>query len=138
MSESEPKIDFTKIVFPSDKVTVKMVRQAWPGAIDVDRSEPLGRAPHRVYLRHSLDNVLGDDLIDPERMLAERAFKVARGQSVTNDQRISNKNELIDTVAHSYVRYGLARGKNEAKAMIRQIELQAEAQARQYPGRPRR
>ncbi len=134
MTDTEPKIDFTQIEFPSDKLTIKMLRQVWPDATDVDRWRDTGRAPHRVYVRHSLDNVLGDGIIDLERLIAERAFKVALGQPVKDNPAISNKDELIECVSNTYLKYGLSRGEHETAQMIRRIEAQAEAQARQHGG----
>jgi hypothetical protein len=137
MTATEPTVDFTQIEFPSDKLTVKMLREAWPDAFDMDRLDELGRAPYRRYKRHAIDSILGESMIDLERMVAERAFKVALGQSVDNDSRISDKDDLIDGLAATYTRTGLARGEHEVMAMIRRIEVQAEAQARQHGSRGR-
>ncbi len=133
MTDTEPAIDFTTIEFPSDKITVKMIRQVWPDAVDVERVQSTSRAPHRRFVRHSLDAVLGEGVIDPERQLAERAFKVALGQAV-KDQIFQGRDDLIDSLASAYLDYGLARGEHEAAALVRRIEAQAEAQARQRGG----
>ncbi|MDE2508636.1 MAG: hypothetical protein KGM43_15605 [Planctomycetota bacterium] len=133
MTEIEPSIDFTRIEFPSDKITVKMIRQAWPDTVDVEREQSWSRAPHRRYVRHSLDAVLGEGVIDPERMLAERAFKVALGQPVKDDL-FQSRDELIDSLGSAYLDFGLARGEHEVAALVRRFEAQAEAQARQRSG----
>ncbi len=137
MTETEPKIDFTQIEFPSDKLTVGMLRKAYPQGFDVDMPRDVGayNELRDDYDRRSLDDILGTGLIDVERLVAERAFKVALGQSVKGDSRLSNKDELVDCLTHVYKHDGLARGEHEALAMIRRIEVQAEAQARQYEGR---
>ncbi|WP_145951899.1 hypothetical protein [Paludisphaera borealis] len=113
-----------------------MVRQGWPDAVDVDRVHEGGRAPNRIFNRHSLDNVLGDGIIDVERLVAERAFKRAMGQNVEVGA-FDKDSDLIDSLASEYLRYGLARGEHEVAAMVRRIEAQAESQARQHGGRPR-
>jgi alpha-D-ribose 1-methylphosphonate 5-triphosphate synthase subunit PhnI len=142
MTEPEPKIDLTKIAFPSDKLTVKMLRTACPEGFDVDcPKDSLALADRKdrgYYDRRSFDEFLGMGLIDIERLVAERAFKVSLGQSIQGDGRLSNRDELIDCLVGEYKDYyGLARGEHEALAMIRNIEAQAEDQARQHPGRPR-
>jgi hypothetical protein len=137
MTEPEPKVDFTQIDFPSDELTVKVLRKAFPDGFDVDvAKDSLSLSDDRAYVRRTMDDGLGG-FIDVERMVAERAFKVALGQSVTGDPNISNKHELIDILVHRYKQFGLARGEHEALTMLRRIETQAEAQARQYPGRSR-
>jgi alpha-D-ribose 1-methylphosphonate 5-triphosphate synthase subunit PhnI len=142
MTESEPKIDFTQINFPSDKLTVRMLRTACPEGFDVDCPQDslalAGSNDRGYYDRRSFDEFLGMGLIDIERLVAERAFKVFLGQSIQGDERLSNRDELISCLVTEYKDYyGLARGEHEALAMIRGIEAQADAQARQHPGRPR-
>lgn len=128
MVESEPEIDFKRIEFPSDKLTVKMIRDAWPAAFDVETSS--GYAPRRPYVRHSLDYVL--EPLDVERMVAERAFKAALGKSFQHNDPLYDRDELVGFVTGHYVKFKLARGKHEATEMIRGIEGQAEAQAREH------
>lgn len=133
MTDTTPKIDFTKIDFPSDRITVKILRQVHPTATDVDvpidSIAPLGDP--RSYRRHTLDDPLGCGIIDLERQIAERAFKIALGQSVKGSN-LSNIDEMVDNISDEYKKYGLARGEHEISAMIRRIETQAEAQARQH------
>ena len=140
MTESTPQIDFTRIEFPSDRLTIKMLRTAWPEGFDVDMPKGIGAYSEErahEYDRRSLDDFLGTGIIDAERRLAERAFKMARGQSVDEDRRLKKKDELVGFLSEEYKTSGLARGEHEAAAMLRRIEVQAEAQAREYPGRPR-
>ena len=127
-----PKIDFTQIAFPSDVITLKMVRQACPEATDIDIPEQL-KAIDRTYSRRSLDDVLGTGLMDLERELAERAFRTVFGQPVESGP-LNDRRDLIDLLVIEYVRYGLARGRHSAAALAHQIEAQAVAQARQHGG----
>jgi hypothetical protein len=136
MPGEEPKIDFTQIQFPSDKLTIGMLRKAWPETADIDRETDFGRAGYRSYVRQSLDGVLGEGLLDPERLLAERTFKAMLGLPI-DEKRIDSRDVLIKDLRREYLFLGIARGKHEVRALIRSIEEQAEAQARQYGGRPR-
>src|SRR4051794_24637149 len=119
----EPKIDFTRIAFPSDAITLKMVRQAWPDATDVDLPEQFFPAKDRMYRRNSLDGLLGTGLIDLERELAEQAFKAVLGQPVKR-RLFNDRKDLTDFLAIEYVRYGLARGRHSAAVLAHQIEAQ--------------
>ena len=130
------KINFTTINFPSDNITVKMLRQAWPDATDVELGE-IGTVGERGYRRRAIDDVLGCAIIDAERHLAELAFRTKFGQS-RKSMPVFNKDDIVEALGKEYERFGLARGKHEIATMIRRIESQAEAQASQLGAPPRR
>lgn len=137
MTDTEPAIDLTKIEFPTDKLTVKMVRKAYPQGFDVEPSpnSVVDRLRRRPLRRESLDNILAC-IVDFERILADVAFKTARGQSVEDADGSRDRETIFYNLGSDYVRLGLARGEHEAHEMLRGIEAQATAQARQHGGHP--
>jgi hypothetical protein len=132
MTETEPKIDFTKLEFPSDDLTVKMIRRAYPEATDVEFLGIGTRSQDVMYRRRSFDDILGMGLLGAEREIADRAFRAELGQSMKDLGTLFDRRDLIDGLNKEYRRYGLVHGKHETKALVEQIEAQAAAQARQY------
>jgi hypothetical protein len=138
MTDTEPKIDLTTINYPTDKLTVGMMRKRCPTAFDVEPETGTYTAGgHRPLHRMSLDFVLAS-VVDHERMLAEWAFKKALGQPVPEaDDSTFGRETTFENLSNDYIKFGLARGEHEAQEMLRGIEAQAVAQARQHGGRPR-
>jgi hypothetical protein len=138
MTATEPVIDLTKIEFPTDRLTVKMLRKVSPQGFDVEPPpDPvLDRLLNRPLRRQSLDDVLAC-VIDAERILAEMAFKSALGQSIRDDDRQGGRATIHLNLSSDYVGLGLAPGKKAAREMLKDIEAQAAAQAREQSGRPR-
>jgi hypothetical protein len=139
MTDTEPKIDFAAIDYPTDKLTVKQLRQRTPHAFDVEPRPEWGTyivTDNRSrFRRMTMDNVLGH-VVDSERQLAEWAFKKALGQPVPDWDLSSERDTTMDNLSSEYIKWGLARGEHEANEMLRGIEAQATAQARQHGGRP--
>jgi hypothetical protein len=138
MTATEPQIDFTRIEFPTDKLTIKDLRKTDPEAFDVEPAKKPGRPDHlwpRPLHRMSLDTLLAATL-DSERILAEMAFKTALGQPV-KITGMGDREVIFENLGSDYVSLGVAGGEHEAHEMLRGIEAQAVAQARQHGGRPR-
>jgi hypothetical protein len=136
MTDTEPKIDFAAIDYPTDKLTVKMMRQRTPIAFDIepDRQWQVTESRSR-YRRLSMDSAFAH-AIDSERQLAEWAFKKTLGQPIDDERfSIARREETLECLASDYIKWGLARGEHEASEMLRSIEAQAVAQARQHGGR---
>jgi hypothetical protein len=92
---------------------------------------------NRHFRRQSIDTLLAAT-IDFERVLAEEVFrKELRLPKVRLPVSGGRKADLIDSLANSYISLGIARGKHEAREMLRDIEAQAAAQSRRHGGRPR-
>lgn len=138
MTDTEPTIDLTKIDFPTDRLTIKGLRKAYPQGFDVEPppDSTLDRLLKRPLRRQSLDNVLACT-VDCERILADMAFKTARKQSVEDLDGSRDRETILETLGGDYIRLGLARGEHEAEQMLREIEAQATAQAGYTGGRPR-
>jgi hypothetical protein len=138
MTATEPAIDLTKIEFPTDRLTVKMLRTAFPWGFDVEPppNPVLDRLLGRPLRRQSLDDVLAY-IVDSERILADMAFKAALGKTISDDNRMGGRVTIHLNLSSDYVRLGLAPGKKVAREMLKGIESQAADQARQHGGKPR-
>jgi hypothetical protein len=125
MSDQPPLIDLTRIAFPTDRLTVKELRERNP--LDFDRLDKKDGSPKST--EENFHTVL-----DCEREVAWRAFRAALGQPV----RISPiAEETRPIVMREYVRLGLATGPHHAEQLIRNVEAQAAAQAKGYGPPPR-
>lgn len=136
MADPVPKIDFKRIDFPTDKITVKDLRRVFPklsyDSWTEDRDET--RLPGGVWHRRmTLDSAL-DALIEYERDYAEQAFLQALGVPVS-DSRVYVLQDVVDTVSAEYIKLGLATGDHQVAELVRGVERQAVAQANQYLGR---
>jgi hypothetical protein len=133
MSDSIPQIDFTKIAFPSDRITVKSLRDAFPHSFDLP-AHSFDQSSTRSYERGSVAQAL-DGIIDAERLLAGIAFKRALGQPMSSDEGRFDRSEFLDALETDYGRVGLASGAHQVEELMRAIEAQAVEQARHHLGR---
>jgi hypothetical protein len=128
----EPQIDFTKIEFPTDKLTIKMVRSNYPWAFD--RPAALSENRTHFYGRASIENALGG-LVDCERRLAVVEFKRVLNLPLTTEEGKIARASLAETLVDEYVHLGLASGDHHAEQLIRGLEAQVSAQAQSHTGR---
>lgn len=131
MPES-PKVDFTKMEFPSDGMTIKAIRRLWPEAVDTGDAVDLfsrpvgGRAGELLF-----------SMLTMERGLAEATFGLEFGREPDIDYADHDVQVLAEDLSELYIRFGIADGPQTAKELIRSIESQATAQAREHiPDRP--
>jgi hypothetical protein len=123
MPAQEPQVDLTKINFPTDRLSIKRLRERCPNDFDAadDRVKFFGTA-------------LGDDLtatLQLERTIARMTFDVAMGRTSANwvnDYDFDPR----EIVAQSLIEYGLATGPHHAQQQVRDIEAQAVAQAKGF------
>jgi hypothetical protein len=117
-----PQIDYTRIHFPSDSVTIGKLRAVNPLRLDVD--EPM-----------FIDEV---GMLTEERSLARQAFDATLGREIPDDNDyLSGRNELVGDLVANYKTYGLARGPKTALQLIKAFEAEAVAQAREHLGKIR-
>jgi hypothetical protein len=139
MTAAKPAIDFARLSFPTDELTIRMLRERHPHVFD---SEPTGRFagnPRRnsgYYERGSIDGLIGST-INFERMLAEMAYRAELGLPKMEGLPVADRSSLIDSLTNSYVFLGVTSGKHEARAMLKDIETQARKQGREHGGRSR-
>jgi hypothetical protein len=117
-----PQIDYTRIHFPSDSVTIGKLRAVLPFRLDVD--EP------------RLIDVVG--MLTVERWLARQAFDATLGREIPHANDSSRgRNELVGDLVADYKTYGVARGPKTALQLIKAFEAEAVAQAREHLGKTR-
>jgi hypothetical protein len=133
MPDPTPQIDFSQIEFPSDRLTIRDLRRAFPHAFDLPGQEA-HRSQERGYGRQSVGDAL-DGIIDAERLLAGRAFKEALGEPYSNDEAAQARWDIIEGLVSDYRRAGLASGEHQSNELIRGIESQAADQAQRHRGR---
>ena len=125
MTETAPEIDYDRIDYPSDEVTLKQLRT------------------RNVEL--TLDGEAIEDMHDWEKEFARIGFLRELGNTKELDALVAE----MDTIAHAdvgvsplehlsscYVRFGIADGSETARQLIRRLESQGSEQAKQGPGRP--
>jgi hypothetical protein len=125
LSQAEPHIDFARIAFPSDRLSIGAIRRAFPKTLDGPQPRGAGR---------SLDNILSG-LIDVERQLAEDAFSAAVGRR-RRWAGARHRGNAVAELSSEYVLFGLAEGPHHARELIRGVEAQAIAQANAHLGKP--
>ena len=138
MSDSEPQLDLTKIAFPSDSLTVKKLREVLPQHFD----NP-SRGPHVEA------NGEWEAMLSFERSVAKHAFDAARGKTIsqfdamrglTLSQSIQRQHNELESYKEGlrelYVKYDLASGPHHVEQLIRDIETQAQNQARSQSAPP--
>jgi hypothetical protein len=123
-SPPEPSLDFRRITFPSDRITIGTLRAAHPH---------IGGSPTDGIPEDSDVNAL----LGVEREFALRAFRKALGRSRPPSRDGDYRRELASCLDDGYVRYGLSSGPHDTEVLLRGIEAQAAGQAREWIGRSR-
>jgi hypothetical protein len=130
-SETEFKqLDFSGIRFPSDRLTIAMLRNEHPDLFDLG-FHPGEEAQPKYFLQashggHAEDGI--GNLLFCERLVATWAYAEARGIAGPKDWDLCTfKDELVDY----YRKYGLASGIKHAAELIRDVERQGQLLAQQ-------
>lgn len=117
-----PKLDQSKIDFPTDKVTLAQMRRLSPEFFD---------SGAMVYWENELPGVLTTHQIEQE--LAAKAF--ARAAGTPRPSLCRPRELLIDLLHGGYQELGLSTGKQQTKQLVRRFEDAAVAQAVATRGR---
>ncbi len=135
MSDSPPEyhyIDYTLIRFPSDQLTLGLIRRLHPDYFDVEHApfeQVLAIAPNEDF--DSDDDPGIGQILYIERKLALNAFEgVRRVYTRSNVMGAKDKPAFVEDLVKFYSRYGIADGRESAMQLIRDIESQAANQAR--------
>ena len=125
MPDQKPQFDSSKIAYPTDRLTVKQLRELYPDDFD----KPYGAGGVSCDLDGECNAILSF-----ERRVAYAAFRAALGDPVRPDEREFYTEPLVE----AYVKSGLASGEHAANELIRAFEQAAAEQARgQGPSPPR-
>ncbi|MBX9580278.1 MAG: hypothetical protein K2X87_08225 [Gemmataceae bacterium] len=131
-----PKIDFKTIDFPSDKLSIKDLRRAFPKlGYDLWLEDRFDYRFKTGEIRRpmSLDDTI-HALLDFERDFAEQAFLQALGVPLRDGGGYLHE-EAVETLRSDYIKLGLAAGDHQVAELVRNVERQAVAQANQHRGR---
>jgi hypothetical protein len=112
-TDPKPHIDLLKVGFPTDRLTIKAIRQRFP-RIDAGRL-------------YDFDNIELPGMLSLERDLATAAFDAVLGR-----RTVAMSGEEEEMLARVYARYGLASGPQHAGQLIRAFQKAAADQARQH------
>jgi hypothetical protein len=128
---SLPAIDFAKIAFPSDKITLADLRCVHPREFDT-RGRNFFDSPRMSRADNARPQEALAEMLSIERLIARLVFEsVSRGKpqaSVLNSPWEDDV-ELIEALSSYYERYGVTHGPQESLLRIRSIEEQAAKQA---------
>jgi len=121
------RLDMSGLSFPSDKISIEMLRRHHPASFDVGFGSGKEAQPKFFFIPEKTDHaesVLANMLFC-ERLVAASAYADARGIDRPEDELDEFKEELVEL----YLRYQLATGKHHAAELIRDIERQGAALA---------
>ena len=126
MAESA-EIDFNKIRFPSDRLTLQNLRRLSPDHFDPDKDGL------RLLFDDSPKNPMLDvlELIHLERHVAQGALWQAQGHK---SDYLDDMPGYAEDVAKLYIHFGIAKGQHHADELVRNLQSQAAAQAPQRSG----
>lgn len=128
-------LDYSKIKFPSDNITIGMMRKLHPKEFDAEWWSCTGVFGHRAPAStgQSQTSIDMNEMLYGERAVAERGW--VKASRVTLDPAwLEEVNGGAEPLPKLYIKYGLARGPQHAEQLIRNIESQAAALAKQLPG----
>lgn len=123
-----PELDYSKIDFPSDELTVHQIRLLEP-SLNTNRPTFAWTGEEGVP---SIEGVLS-----LEREVAAMAFEIARGHGrrISELERDYRPKDLDNDLVAAYMTYNMAATTHEAGQLIRTIKEQAREQAKGTQGR---
>jgi hypothetical protein len=135
MATQEPAIDFTRLSFPSDDLSIRHLR-AVEAQFAGDRNGFAQEEPAFFESEGKIADVASTLFL--ERALAHKAFAAALGKPDPHpDDEELTRSEAIRMLGDCYEGYRLSSGVKHTQELVRDIEAQAVAQAREYHGRAR-
>jgi hypothetical protein len=121
MPDTGPVIDFTRLWFPTDAITIGDLRKKFPFAFE-------GVDPD--YFNEGDDNMSA--LVECERTVAQWAFDKALGRPTPSADEWRDQEEGLEI---TYTEMELAKGAKHAEQLVRDLKEAAAAQAREYLGK---
>lgn len=122
-----PGMDLARIAFPSDKITLADLRRVHAKEFDA-RGRNFFDGPKMGRPVEDWPQEALSDMLSIERLIARMVFESARQgkpQASLLTSRWEDDIELVDLLSRYYMRYGLARGPQDAWLLIGSIEEQA-------------
>ncbi|HWB14100.1 MAG TPA: hypothetical protein VG826_33045 [Pirellulales bacterium] len=122
-----PTLDLSNIRFPSDGLTVGVLRKIHPELFDIGIEDGENAQPKFFFHARDICEDTVAAMVYYERMLATEAYAEAAGVQGIECCIGDFKNELVEL----YCRYQLASGPHHAIQLIRDFERQSAALAKQ-------
>lgn len=116
-----PVLDITKIILPTDRVTLGQMRRREPRLFDSSNTS-----------MYRAENAFAIVAFQLEQSLAEKAF--AKELKIPEGDSYFDRRRLISLVDDAYRKLGLSTGKHESQEMIKSFEDAARQQARELSG----
>ena len=120
-AKAAPSLDFSKLAFPSDKITFGRIRQENPEVFTNTRK----------LFDHSFDSLQIAFVVIREMALAERAYALAMGQPDPHPDKYDPEVDVSHLNAE-YRTFGVSSGMHQTKQFVRDIEAAARQQAEQH------
>lgn len=137
MADREPKLDLSRIDFPSNNLSIRDLRRCYPE--EFDREAELG------FFRDRRGAELVEAMLWGERTLAELVFNATLGRKEEATinvlepwvvERLKVRREqIVEALKEDYLRYGIAAGPQAAAELVRGVEAAGVAQAREHLGK---
>lgn len=123
-------LDLSGIHFPSDNISIGILRKEFPALFDIGFASFGDNAQPKFFLKsghagHAEDMLA--NLLYCERVVAVSAYAEAKGIDGLDCDLSDLKDDLMD----QYTRYNIASGVHHAEQLIRDIERQAAQLAKQ-------
>lgn len=121
-NNSRPCLDYSGILFPTDSLTLGVIRRVHPAGFDADPAEGFDHSNPLIGLNTA---------IYIERLIAHAAFDRAAGRSADRlREAATDRAGCVEELALHYTAYGLSEGPHHTEQLVRQIEAQAAAQVK--------
>lgn len=135
--DSTPELDFKRIEFPTDRLTIRQIRELEE---EVDQEIPdFQISLHQNERGERVPSVCW--VMSWERSVALLAFEISLGfgprfeVALEPNEPVGKPEQADKLLVEAYMIYGMARTTTEAKELLRDIKEQARAQAREAQGR---
>src|SRR5437870_1749108 len=116
-----PQIDYARIDYPSDALTIKDLRKLYPKDFDIDKGSSGGLTPE-------IPDEIGT-MLQWERIVARYAFDLALGRPL-HEGTFTPRAELVRDLHHFYKQFGLAKDTKQARQLVVGLQAASEQQAR--------
>jgi hypothetical protein len=122
--QGEPRLDVSKIPFPGDSVTL--------GDMRAEQPREFGNPDCRHW---HMDQVEAMHMLFDQVILAEKAYAKAIGRPDPHPD--TSRQWLYSRLNSDYKKYGISKGVQTTRVLLRGVEAAAEAQAKEYLGHAR-
>jgi hypothetical protein len=133
MTESKPEIDFSRISFPSDKITLQHVREMQRAGYDLfhlDDDLNILREREEDFARLGFARRLGD-----AEAIATALDELIYWREETPCDEAQEVQKQVDILTREYVRFGVPDGPETARQLVRRLEAAGAKQAQAFLGK---